>query len=153
MDKVQVRIYIDDVYFAYFGGIRNQHRSNEEAYLECESYALENYGMNIFETYEAFRTALHRYNHKWKIEDASKGVTLLNNVGYFNRYREYLDDGLSKERAWFALENEVRRIYNVNIHYTLGSFEKWHDRFINNKRKDGNLFRKVKSESDILSNE
>jgi hypothetical protein len=132
MDKIKVNLHIDDIYFTYWQGVRSKHRTNQEAYEEVEQVCVEQYGVNIFETYDAFRTALCRYNAKYGPAIKKGESSVLTNVGYFKRYYEIKTDGMTQPEAYLRLEGEIRSEYGVNVYTTFHAFERSLQRYIKN---------------------
>lgn len=138
MDKIKVKLYESDSYFAYWQGVRPAHRTSEEAWQEVEDAAEKMYGTRIFQTYDAFRTALHYYAKNNPIPTPPESMThnLLTNIGYWERYFTIVQDNqtLTPGEAYLTIEGEVRKNFNFNVYTTFEAFSKALARYIKNRK-------------------
>ena len=135
MEKIKVNLHNPDVYFAYWQAIRPQHRTSEEAWTEVEQKTEEIYGTRIFQTYEAFRTALHYYIKKNPLPDNHQySQSILTNIGYWAEYYTLRQTTQSNEEAYLQLESKIITTYGITIYHTYESFEKAMQRYIKNRK-------------------
>ena len=135
MEKIKVKLYNPDVYFAYWQALRPQHRTSEESWNEVEAKAEETYGTRIFQTYEAFRTALHYYIKNNPIPNyLDYDQSLLTNFGYWTHYYHLRQSTTSNESAYLLLESKIVTTYGINIYHTYETFEKAMQRYIKNRK-------------------
>lgn len=138
MDKIKVKLYEPDSYFAFWQGVRPSHRTSEEAWQEVEDHAERMYGTRIFQTYDAFRTALHYYGKLNPLPTPTEeiGYPLLTNVAYWERYFAIVQENpnLPTGQAYLMIEGEIRTHYNFNIYTTFDAFSKALERYIKNRK-------------------
>lgn len=132
-DIIKLKLYEDDIYFTYWAGVRPQHRTSEEAWEDVERKCEALYGCGIFPSYEAFRSALHRYKAVNPVP-VSGGSSMLTNVGYFDRYFEIKTNEMTVPDAYSIIEGEVYVKYGINLYSTFHSFERALQRYIKNIR-------------------
>jgi hypothetical protein len=128
-----LKLYVDDVYFAYYDGIRQSHRTNEEAYNAVEARCEEIYGVRVYDNYDTFRVALHRYKSIEKKEKGGKDISLLSAAGYWTRYQEIKTCGVKNVDAYMMLEGEVYKMYGVNVYNNLEAFMKAQNRWVKSR--------------------
>ena len=127
-DTMQIRLYILDVYFAYYSARRPFCRTNEEAYEDVETLSVKQYGIKIFETYGAFRTTKFRYENLYP-ETPVPQQPLLTNLGYFNRFYDLVET-MSPVQAWIILERDVCEAYGTQVYSNFLTFDESRRRYI-----------------------
>lgn len=144
---MRLKLYLDEIYFTYYTAIRDQHRTDKEAFDEVESKCIELYGVNIFQSYTAFRIAKHRFTSSPTLYPITN-CNLLTNIGYFNRFYELTKAACTQQQAWQTIEHEIKSIYDINVYPTFHSFERALQRYVKNiKQKELKSLLKLKKYS------
>jgi hypothetical protein len=147
-------------YWAYWYGVRKSHPTDKDAWEEVENEMISNYGSGMYESYEAFRTAKHRYRHSI-LDKAESGeitratiadaITIPGYMAGYDNYREqqfYNDSAiLTDEKIWNAYNKAMYDMYGLMLYTTYSAFRTARLRYIQSirKRKMTGYKTKVKS--------
>lgn len=125
-------------YMAYWYGIRRHATASDaEAYEIVESECNETYGVGMYDSFDAFRKAEQRYRGKVWNAIHTPGIAnhtikdILTIAGYVNAIDAVKKDkNLSDVEAWFVIENDIRKRYNIAYADKYSSYKSLRNRYI-----------------------
>lgn len=148
-------------YWAYWYGVRTSHPTDKDAWEVVEDEVIRNYGSGMYESYEAFRTAKHRYRHSIlnKVENGEiTRATIADAItipGYMAGYDNYKEQQLcneaarlSDEKIWAAYNKAMYDMYGLMLYTTYSAFRFARLRYIQSIRKRKMTSYKTKVKSD-----
>ena len=144
------------LYWAYWYGVRRSHPTDKDAYLAVENEMIAIYGSGMYESYDAWRVAKHRYQHA-VVTRLEKGhiskdtlADMMTIPGYMQAYDVYkqrkpksmgrsdtlfADDGVTdmretEEMIWSAFNRNVESLYGICLYTTYTAFRSARQRYI-----------------------
>ena len=144
-------------YWAYWYGVRKSHPTDKDAWEEVENEMIKQYGSGMYESYEAFRTAKHRYRHSI-LDKAESGeisrATIADAItipGYMAGYDSYKEQIMCSESVfmtdediWTGYNNAMYDMYSLRLYHTYSAFRTARLRYIQSIRKRKMTYYKTK---------
>lgn len=152
-----VNLLDSKIYWAYWYGVRRSHPTDKDAYLAVENEMISIYGSGMYENYDAWRVAKHRYHHSvlTKIDKGSISKDTLADLmtipGYMQAYDAYKqrkpkvakvgtlfgstegDDDhetMTDEMTWTAFNRNIESLYGICLYTTYTAFRSARQRYI-----------------------
>jgi hypothetical protein len=141
-------------YWAYWYGVRKSHPTDRDAYEAVELELVQLYGCGIYENYDSWRVAKHRYIHttakKLTNGDISKNTLsdILTIPGYMKEYDAYKDrkmhrsptlweqeQHITEQEIWTSYNHHIKSMYGVEMYTSFGTFRQARSRYIQSLRK------------------
>lgn len=166
-----VNLLDSKLYWAYWYGVRRSHPTDKDAYLAVENEMMAIYGCGMYENYEAWRVAKHRYNHSvaTKLDKGMISKDTLADImtipGYMREYDtykqrkptkttkpstlfgdEHTEPNMTEEMIWSAFNRSIEQLYGICLYTTYTAFRSARQRYIQslNRRKYKTYKTKVK---------
>lgn len=154
-----VNLLDSKLYWAYWYGVRRSHPTDKDAYHAVEDEMIKIYGSGMYESYDAWRVAKHRYQHS-VVTKIDKGhiskdtlADLMTIPGYMQAYDAYkqrkprvgptradvtlfsddtaeTDSKVTEEMIWSAFNRNIESLYGICLYTTYTAFRSARQRYI-----------------------